>query len=91
MGDICETVARVAARWRSGETAWRKCWDVMEEAPGTVGDIVDIFRAHIGGPAPLLRLPGWMMTLGTAAGDAVAWLAGGRRCAAPPSRKCAAA
>jgi uncharacterized protein YbjT (DUF2867 family) len=74
MVDLCETVARLSARWRGGEMGWSASWDVMEEVPGTVGDIVEIVRAHIGGPRPLLRLPGWMMAPGVLAGDAVALL-----------------
>jgi hypothetical protein len=46
----------------------------MEDVPGTVGDIVEIFRAHNGGPRSSLRLPGWMMAPGIVAGDLVALL-----------------
>jgi len=74
ISDLCETVARVAARWRNGERKWRKTWDVMEEAQGTVGGIVAAFRNHQGGPEPLLALPSWMLAPGVIAGDAAAWL-----------------
>ncbi len=74
ISDICETVARVAARRRAGETGWRKTWAVMEQAPGTVGDMVDILRAHSGGPKPWLGLHGWALAAGAMAGDAVALL-----------------
>ncbi len=74
MRDLCETVARVAARWGAGETGWRKIWDVMEETPGTVGDMIEIFRAHAGGPKPWLALPGWLLSPGIWAGDAAALL-----------------
>jgi len=74
ISDLCETVARLAARWRSGERAWSLTWDVMEEKPGTVGDIVAAFRAHGGGPRPWLTLPGWMLMPGALAGDMAAWL-----------------
>jgi uncharacterized protein YbjT (DUF2867 family) len=73
VSDIGETIARVAARWRVGEKQWCECWDVMEEAPGTVGEMVETFRDRFGGPRPLARLPGPLMTLGAVAGD----LAGG--------------
>ena len=72
--DICETVARIAARWRGGEKDWCKSWDVMEQQPGTVGDIVAAFRVHNGGPKPLLATPGWMLAPGVVAGDLAAWL-----------------
>jgi uncharacterized protein YbjT (DUF2867 family) len=67
--DLCKTVAHILIRWREGETDWRESWDVMEESPGTVGDILAAFRAHLGGPKPLLTLPGWMLTLGGWMGD----------------------
>jgi uncharacterized protein YbjT (DUF2867 family) len=72
--DLCETASLVAARWRGGEKAWCKTWDVMEAMPGTVGDIVTAFRAHNGGPPALLAMPGWMMAPGVIAGDMAAWL-----------------
>jgi uncharacterized protein YbjT (DUF2867 family) len=74
IGDICETVARTAARWETGERAWRESWDLMEERPGRVGDILETFRAHSGGPKPLFAAPSFLMTVGAWAGDAVAWL-----------------
>ena len=74
ISDLCETVARIAARWRGGEKDWRKNWDVMEQRPGTVGDIVAAFRAHNGGPRVLLATPGWMLAPGVIAGDLAAWL-----------------
>jgi uncharacterized protein YbjT (DUF2867 family) len=72
--DICETAARVVARWRRGETEWNRTWDVMEETPGRLGDIVEAFRSHGGGPTPILALPGWLLDLGGWAGDVASWL-----------------
>lgn len=74
ISDLCETVARVASDWRGGKKDWRKSWDVMEQRPGTVGDIVTAFRAHNGGPKVLMATPGWMLAPGVIAGDIVAWL-----------------
>lgn len=74
ISDLCETVAHLAARWRSGEKDWRKTWDVMEARPGTVGDIVAAFREHNGGPRPWLVTPGWTLVPGAMAGDIAAWL-----------------
>lgn len=74
LSDIGETVARVAARWQEGERHWAERWDLMEKNPGTVQDIVDAFRAHGGGPKPLMAVPGFLMSLGIWAGDLVAWL-----------------
>lgn len=74
ISDLCDTVAWVAVRWRNGERNWRKTWDVMEQSPGTVGGIVAAFRAHQGGPKPLLALPSCMLAPGVIAGDMAAWL-----------------
>jgi uncharacterized protein YbjT (DUF2867 family) len=74
ISDLCETVAHLVARWRAGEKNWSRTWDVMEEQPATVDDIVAAFRAHNGGPRPLLAMPGWMLTPGVIAGDMAAWL-----------------
>lgn len=74
MSDLCETVARLATRWRNGERQWSETWHVMEVVPDTVGNMVALFRAHNGGPKTLLRLPGWLVTLGAWTGDAVALL-----------------
>lgn len=75
VADIARTVAVVARRWRSGEQEdWNAVWDVMERRPSTVGDLVAAFRRRLGGPAPWLRLPSWLMRLGAAAGDTAAHL-----------------
>jgi len=74
VADIARTVAVVARRWRSGEQHWNAVWDVMERRPSTAGDLIAAFRRRLGGPAPWLRLPSWLMRLGAAAGDAAAHL-----------------
>ncbi len=74
ISDLCATVAHLAAAWRDGKRQWHETWDVMEEAPGTVGDIIAAFRRHNGGPAPLLSLPAWTLWPGTVAGDLVSRL-----------------
>jgi uncharacterized protein YbjT (DUF2867 family) len=74
ISDLCATVAFIASRWRGGEKDWRKTWDVMEERPGTVGDIVAAFRAHGGGPRPWMALPDWILMPGALAGDMAAWV-----------------
>jgi len=84
--DIIETVARLAVCWRAGEKEWRVIWDVMERKPGTLGDVVEAFRTHFGGPRVRLRLPSLLMTLGAWAGD-LAGLLGWR----PPIRSTALA
>jgi uncharacterized protein YbjT (DUF2867 family) len=74
MSDLCATVAHLADAWRDGKRQWQATWDVMEVAPGTVGDIIAAFRRHNGGPAPLLSLPAWTLWPGTVAGDLVSRL-----------------
>ncbi len=72
--DIGRTLAVIARRWGQGERAWQARWDVMERQAGTVGEVIDAFRRHLGGPSRRLRLPGWLMRLGAAAGDGAARL-----------------
>ncbi len=74
ISDLCETVARVAAGWRHGETQWCAVWDVMEESPQTVAGVVTEFRNQHSGPAPVMTLPGWLLGLGAIAGDLVSVL-----------------
>lgn len=74
MADLCATLAWIAARRQAGERHWGQSWDVMEAAPGTVGDMVEALRTHLDGPRSLLRLSGWLMAPGVLAGDAVALL-----------------
>jgi uncharacterized protein YbjT (DUF2867 family) len=74
IADLCVTVAHLADAWRDGKKQWCETWDVMEETPGTVGDIIAAFRRRNGGPAPLLALPGWSLWPGTVVGDLVALL-----------------
>lgn len=69
LSDLCGTVRRAVELWPAGAV-----WDVMERTPGTVGDVVEAFRARFGGPRPVAALPGWLLSLGALAGDAAAWL-----------------
>jgi len=72
--DIARTIEVVAGRWRDGERDWNSAWDVMARGAATVGGVVDAFRHRLGGPAPWVRLPGWLMGLGARAGDLAALL-----------------
>lgn len=74
VADITRTVAALARRWGQGERDWAARWDVMETQPSTVGDVVDAFRAHFGGPRAVFSLPSWLMALGAWAGDLAAHL-----------------
>jgi len=71
MEDICETVAQIASRWREGQKDWRQTWDLMEETPGTVGDLIEAFRTHGGGPLAIMTIPSWLIGLGGRMGDII--------------------
>lgn len=69
VNDIARTVEFVVSRWRDGDRDWHETWDVMEKSPGTVGDVVEAFRRHLGGPTPVVPMMSWMMSAGSMAGD----------------------
>lgn len=72
--DLVATVAEVARRWHHGDRDLFVRWDVLEQRPGTVGDVIAAFRRRFGGPSPILRVPGWAMDLGARLGDLAAWV-----------------
>jgi len=74
ISDLCATVAYLASKWRDGNKSWHETWDVMEETPGTVGDMIAGFRRHNGGPTPAFVLPAWTLRLGVVMGDLVSLL-----------------
>lgn len=74
VSDIGRTLAFLARRWGEGERHWQSSWDVMERRAGTVGEVIDAFRLHLGGPVRRLRLPRWLTLLGAVASDTVAHL-----------------
>ena len=84
VADIARTIAVVTRRWTQGERTWRATWDVMACEQTAVGEVVEVFRRHFGGPRPRVMLPSWLMSLGAAAGD-LASIAGWR----PPIRSTA--
>ena len=69
VADIARTITILARRWAGGEREFRAIWDVMAPGQLTVGDVVQAFRRHFGGPQPWLSLPSWLMSLGARAGD----------------------
>jgi uncharacterized protein YbjT (DUF2867 family) len=74
VADIARTIATVAHHWRDGEHRWNAVWDVIERRPSTVGQVIEAFRDHLGGPKWRIPLPSWLMVLGASAGDLVAHL-----------------
>ena len=69
MADIAATLAGIARRWRGGERHWAHTWNVMAREPSTLGQVIDAFRDHLGGPAQRLLLPSGALDLGARAGD----------------------
>jgi uncharacterized protein YbjT (DUF2867 family) len=74
VSDIARTIGILARRWGEGERRWNAVWAVMARERTTVGDVVDAFRARLGGPERRLSLPSWLMDLAARAGDLVARL-----------------
>lgn len=74
MSNLTRAVSTAADLWHAGDRNWRETWDVMSHEHTTTGDVVEAFRRHLGGPEPALRLPGWLLTLGAACGDAASFL-----------------
>ncbi|MEP2118262.1 MAG: SDR family oxidoreductase [Bauldia litoralis] len=72
--DIADTIAFVGRSWRDGARDWSATWEVVDRRKTTVGDVVNDFRHHFGGPK--LRLPSasWLMGLGARLGDLAARL-----------------
>ena len=60
-------------------------YDALRE-PSTVGDVIDAFRHHFGGPMTKITLPAWLLTFGTTCADLA-----GRLGWAPPIRSTALA
>ncbi len=73
VADIARTVALAATRWGEGER-WSARWEVMSTEPSTVGDAIDAFRTHLGGPTPWVAVPALLLQAGAMAGDLVAHL-----------------
>lgn len=69
MSDITRTITHIAGRWRAGERNFHETWEILEEKASSAGDVVDAFRRHLGGPAPWLSLPTWMMETGSKFAD----------------------
>jgi uncharacterized protein YbjT (DUF2867 family) len=74
VNDIARTIAFVATRWADGERRWNAVWDVMARERLTVGNVLDVFRRHLGGPRNWIRLPSWLLKLGARAGGMLAYL-----------------
>jgi uncharacterized protein YbjT (DUF2867 family) len=74
LADIVASVEAAPRLWAEGRLAGGAVWDVMARQPASFGDVATAFRRRFGGPTPRLRLPGWLMRMGAAAGDVAGWL-----------------
>ena len=80
--DIADTVAWLA----HAETTPNAVWDVLNDEPTSLGDVVAAHREWLGGPRARLVPPAWLANIGAELSDAAAWL--GWR---PPTRSTALA
>jgi uncharacterized protein YbjT (DUF2867 family) len=68
--DIAATIAWLAGRDLSDKTADAVTWDLMQPQPATLGGVIEQFRASFGtADMPRLRLPAFLLDLGTKLGD----------------------
>ncbi|QDG93756.1 SDR family oxidoreductase (plasmid) [Rhizobium sp. NIBRBAC000502774] len=72
--DIGRTVAVVLAEWTTGRREWQARWDVMEAETSTVGSVLAGLAHRFAGPKRRIRVPGWMLTTASLAGDLVSGL-----------------
>lgn len=73
--DVSATIAWLASR-ESGDGAARSVtWDLMQEQPVTLGEVIDAFRRSFGTDDwPRLRLPSFLLDLGVRLADLASWL-----------------
>lgn len=69
--DIGRTVAFLANEWQGGRRDWRASWDVMEDRASSVGEVLAGLATRLAGPERRIRVPSWMLTAASAAGDVV--------------------
>ena len=68
--DISATIAWLAARDIDDASANAVTWDLMQQQPITLGNVIDQFRWSFGTSRwPRITLPGFLLNLGARAGD----------------------
>jgi uncharacterized protein YbjT (DUF2867 family) len=74
-GDIAATVAWLAVRDLDEATTNAVTWDLMQQQPVTLGDVVESFRRAFGTSHwPRIPLPGFLLELGVKLADLASWL-----------------
>ena len=71
VGDIGRTVDFLLDQWCAGRWSWQARWDVMDDEPTTVGDVLAGLAARFAGPRRRVRVPSWLLTTAALAGDVV--------------------
>jgi uncharacterized protein YbjT (DUF2867 family) len=70
IADIAATIAWLASRDSNERTADAVTWDLMQPQPVALGRVIEQFRASFGtADMPRLRLPAFLLDLGTKFGD----------------------
>jgi len=73
--DIAATIAWLAARQPDDESTATVTWDLMQQEPVTLGDVIDRFRLAFGtARQPRITLPKLLLDAGAIAGDLVGLL-----------------
>ncbi|KQT54730.1 hypothetical protein ASG43_03965 [Aureimonas sp. Leaf454] len=72
--DIGRTVAFLLDQSTTGRSTWQASWDMMEDEPRTVGEVLARLSARLAGPRRRVELPHWMLITAGVAGDAVSRL-----------------
>lgn len=70
--DVVHSVASVADAWGNGKRDWTESWDVMSPSMTTLGEVVEAFRQHLGGPRIVFAPPALGLTIGAHLGDLAA-------------------
>jgi uncharacterized protein YbjT (DUF2867 family) len=73
--DISETIAWLAARDIDDGAANGVSWDLMQQQPITLGEVIDAFRRSLGTEkSPRIPVPALLLGLGVMSADLVSWL-----------------
>jgi uncharacterized protein YbjT (DUF2867 family) len=73
--DVAATVAWLASRDVEDSSVSGVTWDLMQQQPVTLGEVVSSFRRAFGtSDWPCIRLPGFLRDIGVKLADLVSWL-----------------
>ncbi len=73
--DVAATIAWLAARDIGDKRADAVVWELMQQQPMTLGGVIELFRRSLGTrDYPRIRLPSFLLDLGSKLGDLTSWL-----------------